>query len=63
MELSSKRKSSVQRRAAAALNAAVAAECADDMMQRVLDEAAGSGNHGDGQKASKPEANRSGGDA
>ena len=53
----------MQRRAAAALNAAVAAECADDMMQRVLDEAAGSGNHGDGQKASEPEANRSGGDA
>ena len=61
MELSSRRESSVQRRAAAAVNAAVAAECADDLMQRMLDEATGSRTHGDGPKALEPKANRSGG--
>ena len=61
MELSSRRESVVQRRAAAAVNAAVAAECADDLMQRMLDEATGSRTHGAGPKALEPKANRSGG--
>ena len=56
MELSSRRESSVQRCAAAA-----AADCADDMIQRMLDEAAGSGHGDEGQKALEPNTNRSGG--
>ena len=40
MELSNRRESSVQRRAAAAVSAERAAGCADDMMQKMLDDAA-----------------------
>jgi hypothetical protein len=34
--------------------AAAAADCADDMIQRMLDEAAGSGHGYEGQKALEP---------
>ena len=61
MELSSRRESSVQRCAAAAVNAAAAADCTDDMIQRMLDEAAGSGHGDEGRKALEPNTNRSGG--
>ena len=40
MELQNRRESSVQRRAAAAVSAERAAGCADDMMQKMLDDAA-----------------------
>ena len=40
MELQNRRESSVQRRAAAAVGAERATGCADDMMQKMLDDAA-----------------------
>ena len=46
MELASRRESSLQRRAAAAVSAVNAASCADDLMEEMLEEAAGSGNGG-----------------
>ncbi|CAL1130727.1 unnamed protein product [Cladocopium goreaui] len=46
MELASRRESSLQRRAAAAVSAANAASCADDLMEEMLEEAAGSGTGG-----------------
>ena len=46
MELAGRRESSVHWRAAAAVNAAQAASCADDMMQQLLDGATGSENGG-----------------
>ena len=46
MELAGRRESSLQRRAAAAVSAQNAAGCADDLMEKMLEEAAGSGNGG-----------------
>ena len=46
MELSSRRESSLQRRAAAAVSAVKAAGCADDLMEEMLEEVAGSGTGG-----------------
>ena len=42
MELASRRESSLQRRAAAAVSAVKAAGCADDLMEEMLEEASGS---------------------
>ena len=46
MELAGRRESSLQRRAAAAVSAVKAAGCADDLMEEMLEEAAGSGTGG-----------------
>ena len=46
MELAGRRESSLQRRAAAAVSAQNAAGCADDLMEKMLEEAAGSGRDG-----------------